>query len=94
MLDLKSVLLMLSTTSWGVVTAFLVGVLVYRGTLSIREDDQVFLDDTEQDYIEEQKAIVSRMARVRGLVVGLSVASAMLFLVTASVWMYRGYSSF
>jgi len=94
MLDIKAILLMLSTTSWGVVTAFLVGVLVYRGTLSMREDDQIFLDETEEEYIEWQKTVLSRMARVRGLIVGLSLASAMLLLVTATVWMYRGYSSF
>ena len=94
MLDIKSVLLMLSSISWGVVTVFLVGILIYRGTLSLKEDDQVFLDDTERGYMEEQQSILSRMARTRGLIVGLSLASVMLLAVTASVWMYQGYSSF
>ena len=29
---------------WGVVTAVLVVLLVYRGTLEVREDDEIFLD--------------------------------------------------
>ena len=29
---------------WGAVTAVLIGLLAYRGTLEIREDDQIFLD--------------------------------------------------
>jgi hypothetical protein len=94
MLDLKSVLLVLSSTSWVVVTAFLVGILVYRGTLSLREDNQIFIDEAEQYYLEEQKTIISRIARLRGLVVALSVASATLLLITTTVWMYQGYSSF
>lgn len=94
MLDVKSVLLMLFSTSWGVVTAFLVGILVYRGTLFLKEDNQIFLDDAERDFVEEQKTIFSRIARLRGLVVALSLASAMLLLITTTVWMYRGYSSF
>jgi hypothetical protein len=94
MLDVKSILLMLSSTSWGVVTAFLVGILVYRGTLSLREDDQIFLDEAERTYVEEQETILSRIARVQGLVVALSLASAMLLVVTATIWIYQGYSSF
>ena len=94
MLDVKSVLLMLSSTSWVVVTAFLVSILVYRGTLSLREDDQIFLDDAEQEYLEEQKTIISRIARLKGLVIALSLASAMLLLITATIWIYQGYSSF
>ena len=47
MLDMKSVLLMLLSTSWGVITAVLVVVVVYRGTLSTREDDQIFIDTAE-----------------------------------------------
>ena len=94
MLDLKSVILVLSSTSWVVVTAFLVGILVYRGTLSLREDNQMFLNEAWQDYLEEQTTIISRIARLRGLVVALSLASAMLLLITTTVWIYQGYYSF
>lgn len=29
---------------WGVVTAALIALVVYRGTIEIREDDQIFLE--------------------------------------------------
>jgi hypothetical protein len=94
MLDMKSVLLMLLSTSWGVITAVLVVVVVYRGTLSTREDDQIFIDTAEQHYYEEQRSIISRMSRLRGPIVALSLASSVLFLTTVGVWIYQGYSSF
>ena len=94
MLDTKSVLLMLLSTSWGVTTVFLVGVLIYRGTLSSKEDDQIFIDAAEQRYYQEQQSIIGRMARLKGTIIGLSLASSVLFLTTVGVWIYQGYSSF
>ena len=32
--------------AWGVLTAFLIILLIYRSTLTMREDDQLFLDDS------------------------------------------------
>jgi len=94
MLDMKSVMLMLLSTSWGVITAVLVIIVVYRGTLSAREDDQIFIDAAEQHYYEEQQTIIARMSRLRGPIVALSLVSSVLFLSTLGVWIYQGYSSF
>ncbi len=94
MLDIKSVLLMVLSTSWGVITAVLVIVVVYRGILSTKEDDQVFIDDAEQHYYEEQRTIIARISRLRGPIVALSLVSTVLFLSTIGVWIYQGYSSF
>jgi hypothetical protein len=94
MLDIKSLLLMLLSSSWGVITVVLIGALVYRGTLSSREADQIFLDDAEQHYYQEQQAIIARMSRLRGPIIALSLASGILFLTTVGVWIYQGYSSF
>jgi len=33
-------------TAWGVLTAVLIVLLIYRSTLTMREDDQLFLDET------------------------------------------------
>jgi hypothetical protein len=66
MLDIKSVILMLLSSSWGVITVVLIAAIVYRGVLSTREDDQIFLDDAEQHYFNEQQAIIARIARLKG----------------------------
>jgi hypothetical protein len=94
MLDLKSLLLMLFSSSWGVVTVVLIGTIVYRGILSTREDDQIFLDDAEQHYYQEQQAVIARISRLNGPIIALSLVSGILFLSTLGVWIYQGYSSF
>jgi hypothetical protein len=94
MLDIKSLLLMLLSSSWGVITIVLIGALVYRGILSTREDDQIFIDDAEQHYYREQQAIIARMSRLNGPIIALSLVSGILFLTTVGVWIYQGYSSF
>ena len=94
MYDVKSLLLAILSSSWGVITVFLFGTLVYREVLTHREDDQLFLDDAEQHYFREQQAIIARIASLRGPIIALSLASAILFLSTIGVWVYQGYSSF
>jgi len=94
MLDMKSQVLMLLTSSWGVITVVLICALVYRGVLSTKEDDQIFIDDAEQHYYQEQQAIIARMSRLKGPIIALSLASGILFLTTVGVWIYQGYSSF
>jgi hypothetical protein len=94
MLDIKSLLLTLLSSSWGVITVVLIGAIVYRGMLSSREADQIFLDDAEQHYYQDQQAIIARMSRLKGPIVALSLVSGILFLTTLGVWIYQGYSSF
>ena len=94
MFDVKSLLLTLLSSSWGVITVVLIGALVYRGVLSAREDDQIFIGDAEQHYYQEQQAIIARMARLKGPIIALSLVSGILFLTTVGVWIYQGYSSF
>jgi len=94
MLDVKSLLLALLSSSWGVITVVLIGAIVYRGVLSTREDDQLFLDDAEQHYYQDQQTIIARISRLKGPIIALSLASALFFLMTVGVWVYQGYSSF
>jgi hypothetical protein len=94
MLDFKSLLLTLLSSSWGVITVALIGALVYRGVLSNREDDQIFIDDAEQHYYREQQEIIARMSALNRPIIALSLLSGLLFLTTMGVWIYQGYSSF
>ena len=94
MLDIKSLLLMILSSSWGVITFALIATVVYRGMLSSREADQIFLDDAEQHYYREQQSVIAQMSRLKGPIVTLSLVSALLFLSTVGVWIYQGYSSF
>jgi len=80
--------LMMLLIVWSVLTALLILLLIYRSTLSMHEDDQLFLDDSSKNLREEQEALQVRMNRVTPWVRILGAASAVLILVIAgmAVW--------
>lgn len=80
--------------AWGVVTAVLICVLIYRSTLSTREGDQIFLDSSENAIASEQREIVARIERLSAPITALAVVSGALLLAVAGMWLYQGYKSF
>jgi hypothetical protein len=81
--------LMMLLTVWGVLTVLLVLLLIYRSTLSMHEDDQLFLDDSSKNMREEQEALQIRMKKVTPWVRILGAASAVLILVIAGMAAYQ-----
>ena len=81
--------------AWGALTIVLVLLLIYRSTLSMHEDDQLFLDESSKNLREEQEQVIARMNRVTPWVRILGAVSAVLILVIAgmAVWqrMNAGY---
>jgi len=90
----QSVILMMLMVSWGVITAVLAVLVIYRGTLSSREDDQIFIDAAEKHHYEEQQAIIARMTRLTRPIIALAVISGVLLLTSAGIWIYGGLKSF
>jgi len=80
--------------TWGVVTAALVLLVVYRVTLSSREDDQIIISKAEDHIAAEQREIVSKITQLSRPIFALSVASGVLLVASASVWIYQGLKSF
>jgi hypothetical protein len=80
---------------WGVLTVILILLLIYRSTLSMHQDEQLFLDDSSKNLREEQEQVQARMKRVTPWVRVLMAVSAVLILVIAgmAVWqrMNQGY---
>jgi hypothetical protein len=79
---------------WGVVTALLVVLVVYRTTISNREDDQVFLGSTADQRSQEQQEIVRRIDRLGMPIKLLTVASVVLILAAGGAKMYEYFQSF
>ena len=77
---------------WGVLTAVLVILLIYRSTLAMREDDQLFLNDSESHMQIEQQQVIARLNKVNLPVRILGAASGLLILVIAGMWIYEGLS--
>ncbi len=72
----------------GALAVVLVILLIYRSTLSMHEDDQLFLDESSKNMREEQEALMVRMNRVTPWVRILGAAVVVLVLVIAgmAVW--------
>jgi Tfp pilus assembly protein PilN len=75
---------------WGVVTAVLIVLLIYRSTISMHEDDQLFLDDSGSHMQAEQQAILTRLNRLRMPLRITGAASGALLLVIFGLWIWRG----
>jgi hypothetical protein len=80
-------------TVWGVVTAVLVILLIYRGTLTMQEDDQLFLDDTKSHMELEQKELIAKVNKLNPFVKVLGATSGIMFLVIAGMFIYQGLNN-
>jgi hypothetical protein len=94
MQDSQQTFLMLLMVSWGVVTSVLIILVIYRGVLSTREDDQIFIDAAEQHLFQEQQAVIAKMSRLTKPIIALAVISGVLLLTSAGIWIYGGLKSF
>jgi hypothetical protein len=77
---------------WGGLTAVLVILLIYRSTLAMREDDQLFLNESESHMQIEQQQVIARLNKVNLPVRILGGASGLLILIIAGMWIYEGLS--
>lgn len=77
-------------TVWGVLTALLIMLLIYRSTLTMHEDDQLFLDEAESHMQIEQTELLAKMNRIQPMVRLLGACSGILILVIAGLWLYAG----
>ena len=80
--------------SWSVITVALVVLVVYRGTLSSKEDDQIFIDAAEQHHYQEQLVIIARISRLTKPIIALGILSGVLLLASVGVWIYQAFKSF
>jgi hypothetical protein len=79
--------------AWGVLTAALIALLIYRGTLTMHEDDQLFLGESESHMAREQVEILQKVHRLGPFVKVLGTASGVLILGIAGLAIYQAMTT-
>ena len=80
--------------AWGCFTLVLIVLLIYRATLSMQEDDQLFLDDAESHMQKEQEELLGKMHKLQPYVRGFGAASGLLALVIVGKVVYDALNQF
>lgn len=75
---------------WGALATILVLLMIYKSTLTMHEEDCLYLDDCEKHMQAEQDEIHRKVGRVTPFVRIFGAASAMLILIIAGLWLYEG----
>jgi uncharacterized membrane protein YjfL (UPF0719 family) len=79
--------------AWGVLTAILIVLLIYRSTLTMQEDDQLFLNESESHMQTEQTELLAKVNRITPLVKVLGALSGAMILVIAGLFIYQGLNN-
>lgn len=79
---------------WGVVTGAFIMLLIWKSLLESHEDDQIFLDAAEEHMAREQRDLVARIAKLSRPIMTTGIASGVLLLLIAGIWLYEGLKSF
>ncbi|PWT97941.1 MAG: hypothetical protein C5B51_30330 [Terriglobia bacterium] len=77
---------------WGVVTGVLAVLLIYRSLISMKEDDQLFLDAAESNLEQEQQQVRQRLERLAPYTKILGASSGALFVAVAAIWLYEQFT--
>lgn len=77
----------------GVLMAILTVLLIYRSTLEMHEDDQLFLDAAESHMAKEQEELQVKLNKIEPMVRWVGAACVLLLLGAAGMWVYTGIMS-
>jgi hypothetical protein len=79
--------------AWGIVTGILIILLIYRSTLTMKEADQLFLDESSSAMATEQTELIAKVNKLNPLVKVLGATSGLMILVVAGWAVYIGLNS-
>jgi hypothetical protein len=77
---------------WAGLTVVLVVLLIYRSTLSMHEDDQLFLDNAEAHMAKEQEELIVKMDRITPWLRVCGAGSAVLTVIIAGMILYSRFN--
>lgn len=82
-------------SAWGLVTASLLILLVYRMRLTSHESDWIHMtnDPMEDRAIQTQKVIDSKAQKLTWPIRSLGILSVVMLLVIVGFWLYQGFTT-
>jgi len=78
---------------FGVFAICLIVLLIYKSTLTMHEDDQLFLDDASSHMHEEQTELLAKLHRLIIPVRTFSIGSGVFFLVLVAMLIYQNLNA-
>jgi len=76
--------------AWGILTAILIVLMIYKSTLTMHEDDSIFLNESESHMEKEQVEILSKVNKITPMIKVLGALSGAMILVIAGLFIYQG----
>ena len=80
------------TVVFGIFAVGLIVLLIYKSTLTMHEDEQLFLDDANSHMQEEQTELLVKVNRLRVPVWVFSVGSGVFILILLGMWISQKLS--
>jgi hypothetical protein len=77
---------------WAGLTVVLIVLLIYRSTLAMHEDDQLFLGNSEAHMAKEQEELIVKMNKIQPWLRVCGAGSALLFVLIAGMMLYSRFN--
>lgn len=74
---------------WASISLILIGLVTYRYFMSMREEDQLFLDPGEAHRQRRQREVISRLARLKPYLLWTFIVWLVVGVGTFGAWMWR-----
>ena len=78
---------------FGIFAIGLIVLLIYKSTLTMHRDDQLFLDDASSHMHDEQTELLTKLNRLTIPVRVFSIGSGLFLLVLVGMWLYKGLNA-
>jgi len=79
--------------AWGILTGILVILWIYKSTLTMHEDDSIFLNESESQMHKDQVEVLAKMKKITPILKVLGALSGVMILVIAGLFVYQGLTS-
>lgn len=79
---------------WAVITGIFLILVAWRTLLATHEDDQIFLNGSQELMEREQRELLTRITRLSKPITTTGITAGTLLLVIAGMWIYQGLKNF